>query len=147
MHKIDIAIDLLIFMVDVLSTEKRSKVMSKIRGKNTTPELLVRRELWKRGFRYRIHDRSLPGTPDISNKSRKLAVFIDGCFWHACPLHYRKSKSNTLFWDAKIRRNKERRNEVRKELSEMGFIVLEFYECEVKEDVGRVVSSISRYLE
>jgi DNA mismatch endonuclease (patch repair protein) len=116
--------------------------MSKVKGKDTAPELLVRRELWKRGFRYRIHDRSLPGTPDISNKGRKLAVFIDGCFWHACPLHFRYPKENALFWERKIRRNRERRNEVRAELRAMGFTVLEFFECEVRKSPEYVVNRI-----
>lgn len=116
--------------------------MSRIRGKDTSPEMLVRRELWGRGCRYRIHDRSLPGTPDISHKGRKLAVFIDGCFWHACPLHFKPPKSNTLYWERKIRRNRERRNMVRKELHGLGFAVLEFFECEVKGDVGRVANEI-----
>jgi len=131
-------------MTDIFTPEKRSEVMSKVKGKNTAPELLVRRELWKRGFRYRVHDRSLPGTPDISSKRHRLAVFIDGCFWHACPLHFKYPKSNPLYWERKIRRNRERRNEVRKGLKDMGFTILEFFECEVNGGLEAVVSRITQ---
>lgn len=71
-------------MADTVSPETRSRMMSKIRSKNTKPEMAVRRTLWKSGLRYRVHDRTLPGTPDISNKRKRLAVFVDGCFWHGC---------------------------------------------------------------
>jgi len=118
--------------------------MSRVKSKDTTPELTVRHELWKRGFRYRVHDRSLPGTPDISPKKHRLAVFIDGCFWHACPLHFKYPRSNELFWERKIRRNRERRNEVRNELKDMGFTVLEFFECEMKESFDDVIINIGK---
>ena len=68
--------------------------MSKISSKNTSPELLFRKILWKEGFRYRIHDKSIIGTPDVSNKSKKIAVFVDGCFWHGCPRCYTAPKTN-----------------------------------------------------
>ncbi len=133
-------------MPDKFDSRTRSRIMSQIRGKDTAPELLVRRELWKRGFRYRVHDRSLSGTPDISNKRRKLAVFIDGCFWHACPLHFRYPQDNALYWERKIRRNRERRNDVRAELRAMGFTVLEFYECRVRGELDEIVTEIASRL-
>ena len=72
-------------MTDRFTKRVRSRIMSNIRSKNTKPELFVRRILWRHGLRYRIHNRTVLGTPDTSNKRRKLAVFVDGCFWHGCP--------------------------------------------------------------
>ena len=94
-------------MADRFSKETRSRIMSRIRGKDTKPELAVRRILWKLGLRYRVHDRTVLGTPDISNKRRRLAVFVDGCFWHGCPVCYREPKTNRDFWRSKISRNME----------------------------------------
>ena len=77
-------------MTDNLDRIKRSKIMSSIRGKNTRPELLIRKIIWSSGKRYRIHDKTVYGRPDISNKKRKIAVFIDGCFWHGCKQCYKE---------------------------------------------------------
>ena len=86
-------------MVDSISKEKRSLNMSRIKGTNTKIELLVRRELYKRGYRYRLHKKELPGKPDIYIKKFKMAVFVNGCFWHhhGCD-YYRIPKSNKVFW-------------------------------------------------
>ena len=89
-------------MADIVSVVTRSRMISKIRSKNTKPELAVRRMLWKAGLRYRIHDGTLPGTPDISNKRLKLAVFVDGCFWHGCPICHNMLQTNIDFWCFKI---------------------------------------------
>ncbi|GBE18219.1 very short patch repair protein [archaeon BMS3Abin16] len=129
-------------MTDMFTPEERSKIMSKIRGKNTSIELLVRKLLWKRGLRYRIHDKKLPGKPDISNKSKKTAVFLDGCFWHACPIHGSIPSTNQEFWEKKILSNTEKRAKVREELKDMGFNVLEFFQCEIKADPEKVVDRI-----
>ncbi len=126
----------------MFTPEERSKIMSKIRGKNTSIELLVRKLLWKRGLRYRIHDKKLPGKPDISNKSKKTAVFLDGCFWHACPIHGSIPSTNQEFWEKKILSNTEKRAKVREELKDMGFNVLEFFQCEIKADPEKVVDRI-----
>lgn len=116
-------------------SKTRSKTMSRIRGKNTKPELMLRRALWARGLRYRIHDKSLPGTPDISNKSRKVAVFVDGCFWHGCPQHFKVPKTRSDFWKEKIRRNQEKRGQVVKEYPG-NWAIFQFFECEVKDGKG-----------
>ena len=117
-------------MADRFSKETRSRIMSRIRGKDTGPELAVRRILWKCGLRYRIHDRTVLGTPDISNKRRRLAVFVDGCFWHGCPVCYREPKTNRDFWRGKISRNMRRREVVRAGLEGQGFRVVEIWEHE-----------------
>ena len=101
-------------MVDNLSNEKRSKVKSSIRGKDTKPEITIRKLLWKKGIRYRIHNKSIYGTPDISIKTDRIAVFIDGCFWHGCRRCYKEPATNTAFWREKIHNNKKRRLDVRK---------------------------------
>jgi len=133
-------------MPDKFSKEIRSKIMSSIRGKNTKPELAVRKILWTSGKRYRVHDKSVFGTPDISNKSKKVAVFIDGCFWHGCSRCYKEPKSNTEYWRSKITRNKNRRKLVRSKLREQGFTMLQFWEHQVLSNPDKVVEGISRYL-
>lgn len=83
--------------------ESRSKIMASIKRRDTKPELLLRKELWRRGLRgYRL-DVKLPGRPDIFFSKYKLCVFVDGCFWHGCPIHYKGVERNKGYWDAKIR--------------------------------------------
>ncbi len=90
-----------------MTTAQRSRCMSRIRGRDTHPELLVRKALWRRGFRFRLKNR-LPGRPDIVFGSAKVAVFIDGCFWHACPEHGVKPSANARFWHSKLEGNVQR---------------------------------------
>ncbi len=124
--------------MDTISPAQRSSNMSKIRSKDTTPELVVRRYLHARGFRYRIHDRSLPGCPDIIFKQDKIAIFINGCFWH----HHSKKdckdshlpKSNTFFWLQKIQTNVRRDRKNYRKLREMGWHVFVVWECALKKD-------------
>ena len=120
-------------MADKVSKKTRSRIMSSVRSKDTKPELAVRSILWNRGLRYRIHDSTLPGTPDISNKRRRLAVFVDGCFWHGCPVCYVEPKTNVVFWRDKVSRNRRRREAVRADLKDMGLRVVEIWEHEVYE--------------
>ena len=115
-------------MADKVSPEVRSRIMSHIRGKDTKPEIAVRRTVWGMGIRYRLHSRAVPGTPDLSNRSRRLAVFVDGCFWHGCPRCYREPQTNTVFWREKVERNRKRRRVVRKDLKMQGFRVAEIWE-------------------
>lgn len=119
--------------------------MSKVKGKNTQLELFVRRELFKQGIGYRIHSKTLPGSPDISSKKNKIVVFIDGCFWHGCEKHGSIPKTNTEFWEKKIGRNIIRRNEVRKELENMDYTVLEYFECEIKNNFKEIIKNILSY--
>jgi DNA mismatch endonuclease, patch repair protein len=131
---------------DRMSPEKRSKVMSRIRSKNTKPETTIRKLLWAKGKRYRIHDKSIFGKPDLTNKSRKTAVFIDGCFWHGCVECYREPKSNVSFWREKLNSNKKRRIRVKESLLSEGWIVLEFWEHEVMRSLKNVISQICLFL-
>lgn len=133
-------------MPDKFSKEVRSRIMSCIRSKDTRPEMTVRRILWERGLRYRVHSRTVLGTPDISNKRRRLAVFVDGCFWHGCPVCYVEPKSNTDFWRAKVRSNQQRRETVRAGLEAQGFRVIEIWEHEV-DDTDAVVEKVWSILE
>ena len=132
-------------MTDRFAPEIRSRIMASVRGKNTEPEMAVRRTLWRSGLRYRIHDRTVPGTPDVSSKRRKFAIFVDGCFWHGCPECYREPKTNAAFWRAKVLRNKARREKVRELLERQGFGVAEIWEHETG-DPDAVLKNIKRQL-
>ena len=106
--------------------------MSRVKGTNTRPEMAVRRALWAAGLRYRIHDKQLPGKPDIVFASRRAVVFVHGCFWHGhagCPRH-RIPKTRVEWWTNKINRNIERDVEVRSDLESSGWKVFVIWECE-----------------
>jgi len=133
-------------MPDKFSKETRSRIMSSIRSKNTKPEITVRRLLWSRGKRYRVHDRSIFGTPDISSKKNRVAVFIDGCFWHGCDKCYKEPHTNTAYWRDKIHNNKKRRALVIKQLRFDSWKVMEFWEHWVIKEPKIVAKEISRYL-
>ena len=130
-------------MTDNLSREKRSKVMSCIRSKNTKPELIIRKILWSKGKRYRIHNKTVVGTPDISNKDKKIAIFIDGCFWHGCDKCYKEPRTNITYWRNKICNNKKRRTFVTEQLRSNGWTVMEFWEHQVVREPWNVVNEIS----
>ena len=115
-------------MVDRVTPDVRSRIMSSIKGKDTKPEIAVRKTVWGMGIRYRLHSKAVPGTPDISNRRRRLAVFVDGCFWHGCPRCYREPQTNTTFWRAKVERNRKRRHAVREDLERQGFQIAEIWE-------------------
>ncbi len=120
--------------------------MSSIRGKNTKPEMLVRKELWSLGKRYRVHDRTIFGTPDISNKSKKIAIFIDGCFWHGCKRCYVEPKTNTEFWRDKILRNRKRRVDVLRNLRHGDWKVMQFWEHQISDNPTQVASKIANQM-
>jgi DNA mismatch endonuclease, patch repair protein len=129
-------------MVDVLTPEQRRFNMSRIRGGNTKPEMLLRSALHARGLRFRLHRRDLPGCPDIIFPASKTAVFVDGCFWHGCPVHSTKPKSNGPFWKDKLRKNKERDREVGTLLRADGWTVMRWWEHEIEHDIARVVACV-----
>ena len=121
-------------MADVMTSEQRSRCMAAIKGKDTKPEMIVRKYLFSRGLRFRIQVRKLPGTPDIVLPKYKTAIFVNGCFWHGhegCK-YFRLPKSNVGFWEEKIERNVARdvRNEA--ELKALGWRVIWIWECEIK---------------
>jgi len=130
------------------TTKKRSKIMSKIRGKNTKPEMRFRRALWAKGARYRVDSKELPGRPDVSIKKYKLAVFIDGEFWHGYHWDERKPKlkRNRNFWIPKIERNMQRDQEVNQQLEEMGFTVFRFWESEIKNNLKTCINDVMVYI-
>jgi len=129
--------------VDRVTREQRSKMMAAVRSKNTKPELLVRRKLHARGYRFRLHRRDLPGTPDIVFPSRKSVIFVNGCFWHghACPSGSLPA-TRRAFWKAKIDRNKDRDAKNRGELEAGGWSVLVVWECDLRQPgaVDRIAS-------
>lgn len=121
-------------MADVHSKEVRSYNMSRIRGKNTKPEILVRQYLFSKGFRYRLNVSTLPGKPDIVLKKYKTIIFINGCFWHGhkdCK-YFVLPKTREQWWKDKIDRNKERDNVNKEILKKMGWHILIVWECQLK---------------
>ena len=120
--------------MEVQSLLDRSKLMSRIRGKNTKPEVLVRKELHARGFRFRLHNKKLPGSPDVVLPKYGVAIMINGCFWHGhrgCK-YATKPKSNVEFWEAKIARNRHRDEVMTAHLEALGWTVITIWECELK---------------
>lgn len=120
-------------MPDVVDAPTRSRMMSGIRGRDTKPELLIRKGLHARGYRYRLHPRTLPGKPDLAFPSRKAAIFIHGCFWHGhdCPL-FKWPSTRAEWWRAKIEGNRVRDRAVRAKLAGMGWRQLRVWECALK---------------
>lgn len=121
-------------MSDRLTIQQRHNNMAAIKGKNTKPEVLVRKYLWSHGFRYRLNHPRLPGHPDIVLRKYHTCIFVNGCFWHGhegCK-YYRVPKTNTEFWERKISRNRERDLEEQKQLARMGWHCITVWECELK---------------
>lgn len=133
-----------------MTPKQRHKCMAAIKGKDTKPEMLVRRYLHARGFRYGLHNRKLPGSPDLVLRSLRTVIFVHGCFWHGhdnCK-YYRLPKSNVEFWQKKIGRNRERDIAVVRELESRGWNVMVIWECELKNKPDReyTLGRISRKL-
>lgn len=121
-------------MTDIMTPEERSRCMASIKGKDTKPEILVRKYLFRRGLRYRVNNKKLPGSPDIVLKKYKTVVFVDGCFWHGhkgCK-YYRLPQSNTEFWRKKITGNAARDYVNNIDLQLAGWHVVRIWECQVK---------------
>ena len=121
--------------MDKITPQQRHKTMAAIHGKNTKPEIIVRKGLWKRGFRYRLNHKRLPGHPDIVLRKYRTCIFVNGCFWHGHEGCCRIPKTNREFWEAKIQRNKKRDIETQKELAKMGWHCITVWECELKPNV------------
>lgn len=132
-------------MADVLSKAQRSYCMSRIRGKDTKPELLLRKSLWANGFRYRLKSR-LPGKPDIIFPKKKIVIFVDGCFWHGCPVHSHRPATNTRIWEEKLNNNIKRDKKVNRELAELGWVVLRFWEHEIRQELPAATAKIAAAL-
>lgn len=135
-------------MVDTLTKEKRSWNMSRITGRNTKPEILLRSLLHREGFRFRLHDKRLPGKPDIVLSRHRTVIFVNGCFWHRhnnCEYAY-TPKSRQEFWLNKFQGTVQRDQEKQKMLADLGWQVLVVWECELKRNSSLLVSDISSKL-
>lgn len=121
-------------MADTRTAEQRRKIMQAVQGKDTGPEWVVRRLLHGAGYRYRLHDRRLPGRPDIVFPGRRKAIFVHGCFWHGhdCAKG-RLPKTRLDYWAPKIEANRERDARKRAELEALGWTVCVVWQCEIKE--------------
>lgn len=115
--------------------------MSKQRTTGTRPELALRSALHRRGVRYRLHRRDLPGRPDIALARIRTAIFVDGCFWHACPVHYVQPKSNAQWWAAKLAANTERDRRADTALRELGWDPIHVWEHEDAEAVAALIAA------
>lgn len=125
-------------MTDIVSPEKRSKMMSGIRGKNTRPELLVRKSIFAEGLRFRLHRKDLPGNPDIVLPRKQVIIFVHGCFWHqhqGCRLA-KLPTTNSNFWLKKLKGNSARDKKVAEELNSLGWRVLTIWECVTKDQAA-----------
>lgn len=126
-------------MADVMSPEQRSRCMAAIKGKDTKPEMIVRKYLFSRGLRFRVQVRKLPGKPDIVLSKYRTVIFVNGCFWHGhvgCK-YYRLPKSNVEFWENKIRNNKARDARNEEQLKALGWSVMRVWECDIRKVAGR----------
>lgn len=126
-------------MTDTMTPEQRHRCMAAIKGKDTKPEMLVRKYLHSLGYRYGLHNKKLPGSPDLVLRKYKTVIFIHGCFWHGhegCK-YYRLPKTNEEFWQEKITRNRQRDQEAVRQLKEKGWNVIIIWECELKDRAKR----------
>ena len=125
---------ILLFHMDRVSPEKRSQIMARVRSKDTSPELVVRKILHARGFRFRLHRRDLPGRPDIVLPSRRTAIFVHGCFWHghAGCSKGKLPKSNLEYWEPKIAANRKRDSSNVVALEGMGWTVRVIWQCQIE---------------
>lgn len=138
-------------MADTVDQKTRSRIMARIHGKDTTIEILVRKALFSKGYRYRINDKKLPGCPDVVLKKYRAVLFVHGCFWHVHTCHiFRAPASNEKYWSEKLDRNKSRDIETTKKLMDMGWRVLIVWECALKgknkKDFGKLIDEIETWL-
>ena len=138
-------------MPDIVNKSKRKEMMAGIRSKNTRPELLIRQQLFARGFRYRLHRKDLPGNPDIILKRYNAVIFINGCFWHCHNCHlFKWPQTRQEFWEKKIMSNTRRDGKNYALLKENGWRVLVIWECSLKgkfkQDLSHLMSKIEQWI-
>lgn len=134
-----------------MTSDERSRLMSRIRGKDTKPELLIRKGLFSRGYRYRLHRADLPGKPDLVLPLYNAVIFVNGCFWHGHNCHlFKLPKTNTEFWATKIKANCRRDEKNRLKLIAAGWRVIEVWECSLRGkhrmELEQVIGAISDWL-
>ena len=134
-------------MADNLTPEQRHKNMTHIKSTNTKIEKDITKALWNLGYRFRKNVKGLPGKPDIAIKKYKIVVFLDSCFWHKCPEHFKKPKSNLEYWEPKIKRNVERDAEIKRYYQQKNWHILRIWEHEVKKDFDNTLSKIKNFIE
>lgn len=135
--------------MDVMTTEQRHRNMSRIKSVDTQAEVMLRKALWKKGLRYRKNYAALPGKPDIALTRQKIAIFVDGDFWHARGHQDSPGEqvaSNKEFWQKKLARNVERDREVNDELTEAGWLVLRIWESDIKKDLAGCIKQLEEFL-
>lgn len=136
-------------MADTITAERRSEIMSHIRSKDTSIELMVRRYLFALGYRYRVNYKALPGKPDIVFTKKKIAIFIHGCYWHGhdCGSRYaHSSQSNKAYWGPKIQRTQQRDQDHITELEANGWNVVVLWECQIRLDFERTLSRLNNVI-
>jgi DNA mismatch endonuclease (patch repair protein) len=129
-------------MTDTVSKEIRSRIMSKIKGKDTSPELRLRKELWRIGYRYKKDYKSGPYRIDVAFPRAKLAIMVDGCFWHACPRHFKMPKSNKRYWIKKIGDNRKRDNKFNNFMRVGGWMVIRLWEHDINNNLAGCMKRI-----
>lgn len=132
-------------MADIMSKEQRSKTMSAIKAKSKLENLFAS-ALWKKGLRFRRNVKSLKGTPDIAIKKYKVVIFVDSCFWHVCPIHFKRPKTNQEFWNKKFSRNIERDGEVTRYYKENDWNIKRVWEHEIRNDLEQTVDDTMEFV-
>lgn len=131
-------------MTDTFSKKQRSKIMSSVKSTNTGPEIIFRKALFSKGIRYRTNFRGVKGSPDIGLLKNKIAIFIDGCFWHKCPRCFRPPESNKEYWLKKVNKNKARDKKVNAELRNNGWKVIRIWEHEIRNSLDETVEKTAK---
>lgn len=129
-------------MADIFSKKKRSEIMSGIRNKDSKIEIEFRKKLWRLGFRYRKNVSKYFGKPDLALSKYKIAIFIDSCFWHGCKKHGSMPRTRKKFWETKIKRNKERDEEVNIYYKKSNWKIFRIWEHEIKKNSEKIIAKI-----
>jgi DNA mismatch endonuclease (patch repair protein) len=135
-------------VVESITPEERSEIMARVRSKNSRPELFIRKLVYALGYRYRLHQRDLPGSPDLVFRRSRKVIFVHGCFWHRhakCALA-RMPKSRVDFWTEKLEGNRRRDERNRRALAREGWKVLTIWECQIR-DASRLEAKVRRFLD
>lgn len=134
-------------MVDIFSKETRSKIMSSIRGKNTLIEDMVAKELYNNQIRFSKNVKSLLGTPDIAIKKYKIVIFLDSCFWHCCPEHFKMPKTNKEYWQNKIAKNIQRDAKIMQYYKDNNWNILRVWEHEIMQNFKETINKIITFIQ